>query len=75
MTEELRMWTVYDHPRDCPFLYVARMFIVKDGTYEATANHIAMPHLDKLRMRLQEMGLVPLCRHPSDPPEVVETWI
>jgi hypothetical protein len=32
MSEELFIWTVYDHPRDFPNSYVARKFSTRPGT-------------------------------------------
>ena len=75
--EELRrlppMWVVYDHPRDHPGHWVARMWMGPDW---ASSVVIICQSLEVLRNRLeQQWGLTRLERHPDDDPVIVEVWI
>lgn len=71
----LPMWTVYDHPRDFPYSFVARLSLIKEGAAEVTEAFMCTPDLDELRSWLTELGLVPLSRFPLDDPVVVEVWL
>ncbi|HET9538090.1 MAG TPA: hypothetical protein VFP43_22545 [Mesorhizobium sp.] len=72
----LRMWTVYDHPKDYPDCYVARMFEVDAEGPRATGSIIIMESLERLRDTLAfEMHLTPMKRNPEDDPVIVETWL
>jgi hypothetical protein len=69
------MWTVYDHPRDNPQHYVARLFYVGKQGSIATAISFASTNLDELRARLEDLGLIRLHRDPKDDPVIMETWL
>jgi hypothetical protein len=71
MSEMLPIWTVYDHPKDFPNRFVARLWIGE----RATGNVIVEQNLNVLRDRLEGMGLVKLMRQPSDDPVILETWL
>jgi len=71
----LQMWTVYDHPRDFPTEYVARMFEVDAAGARPTAMVLASISLDLLRDELAARGLTPLTRSPDDDPKIVEVWL
>lgn len=75
MSDGLRTWTIYDHPRDHPDHFVVR-------GWTATAHHdpIPDPHvrlarsLDEARDLLPH-GLYRLERQTNDDPCIVETWL
>lgn len=68
----LALWTIYDHPSDCPHLFVARKFLVDTPTSETRS----AATLDELRRIVQDTGAdVCITRDPSDDPVIVETWI
>lgn len=67
----LSMWTIYDHPKDHPFHYVARRFVLD----RPTADVIVDASLAALRRLFAERGLVCLDRAPDDDPVIVETWV
>lgn len=71
----LEVWTIYDHPRDFPTLYVARKFICESGRVRPTEDMMADPSIDRLREALAGMGLVALSRAGADDPLIVETWL
>lgn len=71
----LVLWTVYDHPKDYPDRYVARMFDVTAGKVRPTLATIMSSDLEWLRAALREMHLTRLERSPEDDPVVLETWI
>jgi len=75
----LDMWTVYDHPRDFPNVFVARRWyidmsgsaakiVATDDTLEANTLHM-------LRVTLMQMGKTCLHRMPGDDPKIVEVWV
>lgn len=70
-------WTVYDHPRDLPDVFVARRFEVVRGNVEpiATTDVITSPSLEDLRACLSHAGLVALARMEGDDPKIIEVWI
>lgn len=68
---ELPIWTVYDHPRDFPNVFVARLWMNDKPTGEIMLSR----DLEKLRDMLQAKGLVKLMRHETDDPVIVETWL
>ncbi|NGO54551.1 hypothetical protein [Allomesorhizobium camelthorni] len=69
--EGLPIWTVYDHPKDFPDSFVARLYVGQTPT----ATFMSCPDLDMLRGQLAEMGLVPLARSEGDDPVIVEVWL
>lgn len=69
MSTGLPMWTIYDHPRDYPHCYVARLFI-NDRPSNAVMTHAT---LQGLRAQLPP-GLFRMPRTPEDDPVIVETW-
>jgi hypothetical protein len=76
MSDELSIWTVYDHPTDYPDSYVARRFAIsKDGPPAPTREAIVSPTLMPLREVLVSKGLTPIARSPEDDPKIVESWI
>lgn len=72
--DPLSMWTVYDHPRDYPDVFVARRFEITRGLSGPTNDMFTADTLDELR-RLLPPGLFCLLREPDDDPKIVETWI
>lgn len=75
MSDALRMWTVYDHPKDYPNNYVARMFLVMDGETRATDELMVCPELEPIREQLRARGLFHFTRWTSDDPVILETWM
>ena len=69
------MWTVYDHPRDCPDAFIARRFEVGRSGLVATTETMSSPHIYILREQLAIRGLTPLARSPGDDPCIIETWV
>lgn len=77
----LYLWTVYDHPADQPDKYVARLWVIERGLPgqvvqpAPTSTMFADESLDKIRARLQRMGLYRLARMAMDDPVIVEVWL
>jgi hypothetical protein len=74
----LRLWTVYDHPKDFPHNYVARMFTVGPrGAMMVTEELVISPSLEGLRTVLvRDKGMSAcLSRDAGDDPRILETWI
>lgn len=71
MTAVLSIWSVYDHPKDFPDVFVARKW---EGT-RPTADTITSEDLATLRRKLAERGLICLTRCPDDDPTILETWL
>lgn len=68
---DLPMWVVYDHPRDWPNWYVARLFIGE----APQDSMMAAKDLDQLRGMLEREGLYRLERMQGDDPVILETWL
>jgi hypothetical protein len=76
MKAMLPMWTVYEHPKDYPDAYVARLFEVDADGPRATGSVIIMKNLDDLRDVLAfQLHLTCLARNDVDDPVIVETWL
>lgn len=69
------MWTIYDHPKDYPIGFIARMWMMVDGRQLWTDRTLTSPHLEEVRFRLRSKGLSPVARDPRDDPKIVETWL
>jgi hypothetical protein len=68
---ELPVWVVYDHPKDFPAHYVARLW---EGL-NPTQSFVQSDKLEIVRAVLGvEMRLTCLPRHPNDDPSIIETW-
>lgn len=57
MTTKLGIWTVYDHPRDYPDTYVARLHVVEAGGSRPTDEIIRSTDLEALRAEMLRRGL------------------
>jgi hypothetical protein len=75
VSNELVMWTIYDHPTDIPDSFVARKSLVGAGTIVHTAEHLTAPDLDQLRKNMCDRQLYCIPRYPGDDPNIVEVWI
>jgi hypothetical protein len=73
--DALSMWTIYDHPKDFPNHYVARLYQVDKQGPRASATVVAAETLEALRRPLRNIGLTRLPRDPSDDPVIIETWV
>jgi hypothetical protein len=74
--EPLVMWTVYDHPKDHPDVFVARAWLVTGAPEPvATGSLIISATLAGVRQQLARDGLVCLARRPEDDPAIVEVWL
>lgn len=78
MTERsgtLPMWIVYDHPRDFPDSFVARLWQTSARGVEATDTLIVSRDLDRIREKFAGNGLVRMMRDENDDPCIVEVWL
>jgi len=84
MTEPLRIYAVYDNPRDMPGCIVVRAHNVTAGftapdpgalafRFSSDAQHAQA--LEAARRHCQALGLTRLSRHADDDPVIVETWL
>lgn len=68
----LPIWVVYDHPRDFPSHYVARLWL---GEQPTTTTIIGVD-LEKVRSQINRQGAtVKLMPQPDDDPKILETWL
>ena len=74
MSDALQLWTIYDHPRDYPDVFVARMFLVDAKGWFATDKVVTAESLEHLRLKLPP-GLYRLRRHADDDAKIVEVWL
>lgn len=73
--EKFYMWTVYDHPKDFPTMFVARKFrITMSGAYP-TPEIMTHKKLDAIRAWMQAQHLSCLPRQPNDDAKIVEVWL
>lgn len=71
----LRLFVVYDHPRDFPDEFVAREFVSTAGAVlRAKQLHARASTLDDLRSMLPP-GLLNIGRQPNDDPAIKEVWL
>lgn len=66
----LPLWVIYDHPRDMPNYFVARMWL----TDRPTETFETGKSLEEVRSKLP-LNLSRLERHQNDDPVVVEVWL
>ena len=69
--------TVYDHPYDFPYGYVARMHIsAHDGKtkYASPMIYVGRETLDEVRAAIPP-DMVKMIRHPQDDPVILETYV
>lgn len=67
----IEMWCVYDHPRDYPNSFVARLFVGE----KATEQHIIAMDLETIRVFMANNGYSRIHRYPEDDPRIVEIWL
>ena len=76
MSNELRMYVVYDHPSDYPEFYVVRRHVAGRGGLRVDPTPMFVTDdLAKVREGMKRLGLHCLKRHPSDDPVIIETWL
>lgn len=74
MSDDLPMWTVYDHPADFPDTFVARKWLVGAKGPRPTPDGVT-GELENIRAFLHDLGLVCLARSDEDDSTIVETWL
>jgi hypothetical protein len=74
--DRLPMWVVYDHPRDHPDGFIARMWYSLPRSM-STDRTLTAATIDELRkaIRCQSPGVVRIRRHPQDDQCIVEVWL
>jgi hypothetical protein len=71
----LPVWTIYDHPKDYPDIYVARLFDQNLDGPVATFTAMGSTSLDDLRQFFIDHGMVRIDRYQEDDLCIVECWI
>jgi len=66
----LELWTIYDHPLDFPYGYIARKFV--DSV--PTETSISSSRLEQLRDIFRKQQLTVFLRDDKDDPCIIETW-
>jgi hypothetical protein len=69
------IWTVYEKPSDFPELFVARPFIIGNGTARPMTLCLTGKTLAEVRAFLEPYGLTCIPRQEGDDPRIVETWL
>lgn len=67
----LELWVIYDHPRDFPSCYVARLWLDE----QPTVIMLVASQLDLLRRYLEQRGKYRMPRAEQDDPSILEVWI
>lgn len=72
--ERLPLFAVYDHPRDMPDYFVARLWVSLPAP---VASYIVIydTSLRRLRETLEALGLIHLDRSQPDDPAILEIWL
>lgn len=66
------MWTIYDHPKDYPEGFIARLWYGETPTLETITGYT----LNQVRGLLLAQGSsLAMVRSPEDDPCIVETWL
>jgi hypothetical protein len=68
------LWVIYDHPLDYPNHWVVRAHVVFPGITGVSHHAYLYSSLEEARRALPP-GLVKCNRHPTDDPQIFETWI
>ena len=71
MPKFIKLWTIYDKPKDFPDMFVARLFHNDKPTDQA----ITCGSIEPLRKTLEQSGFVCIGRQLQDEPYIVEVWI
>lgn len=71
----LKMWVIYDHPKDFPNSFVAREWLASVPEPQPTGHVMIGQDLEQIRGMLHSVGLVCLDRDENDDPVIVESWI
>jgi hypothetical protein len=75
LDRQIRIWTIYERPRDYPQGFIARLRVIEAGRISAPVGEpICGPTLQSVRDQLPK-GLIPLSRDPLDESHIVESWI
>ena len=73
---KLSIWTVYDHPKDYPRDFVARLHEADARRSRPTRHVLVANRIDTLRYVLCfDLGLTRLSRNTDDDAKIVETWL
>lgn len=77
MSDQLCMYTVYDHPLDYPNDYVVRKCTLIEGEIVHDLKVLIVSKDLKIitEMLVGEMGLISLGRQPDDDPKILESYI
>lgn len=67
----MKFWTIYDHPKDYPNHFVARLWIID----KPTDMLLTAFDIEELRERFASEGMTRLERFPQDDPCIVEVWM
>lgn len=70
----LLCWTVFEHPRDYPDSFICRPSFPRGGEPIPAKVFLRAATLALLREKIPH-SLTPFDRHPSDHPNMIETWI
>jgi len=76
MEKPLRIYVVYDHPKDYPDSYIVKRDAIIDGEVVRDDRFLMLcPDLEVIREAMLQMGLSQLARMPEDDTVILETWI
>jgi hypothetical protein len=77
VSDSLSIYTIFDHPKDFPDCFVCRRF----ESYGVPVPRVIAREVVGTGKTLEQVrkclppGLTMLDRHPSDDPNIVETWL
>lgn len=71
----LRLWVIYEHPKDYPDKFVVRGWNIEHGGVNRPDKSVLLADSLKEARELVPQGLFHLPRFKDDDPVIVETWI
>lgn len=70
----MTMYCIYEHPRDYPNKYVVREILISKGETKYIDPPTAIVDTLNDARTVIPNGLIPVPRHPTDDPVIIETW-
>lgn len=71
----LKLFTIYDHPKDYPDHFVVRGFTIAGGVPIPDKEPLLFKYLEVARQLMLGAGKHRLPPNPEDDPVIVESWI
>jgi len=71
----LMIWTIYDHPKDYPYSFIARAYEITSCGARATSFILVASDLNTLQDVFRQVGMSCLLRQTNDDAKIIENWL